>query len=81
MKTGCRGGIGKNCQKENEEFVKSITCVRELLRQNEQKKLECLKKIANNAKNAIAYLWDIEYNLFKLYKICGDSFGIFRLYL
>ena len=61
--------------------MKSITPVRELLRQNEQKKLECLKKIANNAKNAIAYLWDIEYNLFKLYKIQGDNFGISRLYL
>ena len=61
--------------------MKSITRVRELLRQNEQKKLECLKKIANNAKNAIAYLWDIEYNLFKLYKIQGDNFGISRLYL
>ena len=61
--------------------MKSITRVRKLLRQNEQKKLECLKKIANNAKNAIAYLWDIEYNLFKLYKIQGENFGISRLYL
>ena len=61
--------------------MKNVTSVRELLRQNKQKKLECLKKIANNAKNAIAYLWDIEYNLFKLYKIQGDNFGISRLYL
>ena len=81
MEIRYRGGIGKNCQKENEEFVKNVTSVRELLRQNKQKKLECLKKIANNAKNAIAYLWDIEYNLFKLYKIQGDNFGISRLYL
>ncbi len=78
---GYRADIGKICQKENKEFVKIITPIRKLLRQNEQKKLECLKKIANNAKYAIAYLWDIEYNLFKLYKIWGVSFGIFRLYL
>lgn len=52
----CRTRIGKICQKENKEFVKNVTPVRKLLRQNEQKKLECLKKIANNAKNAIAYL-------------------------
>ena len=66
-----RTDIGKNCQKENNKLVKTITLIEKLLRQNEQKKLECLKKIANNAKNAIAYLWDIEYNLFKLYKIQG----------
>ena len=76
-----RTDIGKNCQKENNKLVKTITLIEKLLRQNEQKKLECLKKIANNAKYAIAYLRDIEYNLFKLYKIRGDSFGIFRLYL
>lgn len=56
LEIGDRADIGKNCQKENEEFVKNVTSVRELLRQNKQKKLECLKKIANNAKNAIAYL-------------------------
>ena len=56
--------------------MKNVTAVWKLLRQNEQKKLECLKKIAKNAKNAIAYLSDIEYNLFKLYKIQGDNFGI-----
>ena len=61
--------------------MKNVTAVWKLLRQNEQKKLECLKKIAKNAKNAIAYLSDIEYNLFKLYKIQGDNFGISRLYL
>lgn len=61
--------------------MKNVTAEWKLLRQNEQKKLECLKKNAKNAKNAIAYLSDIEYNLLKLYKICGDSFAIFRLYL
>lgn len=44
MEIRYRGGIGKNCQKENEEFVKSITRVRELLRQNEQKKVRVSKK-------------------------------------
>ena len=81
MEKADRKSIGKICQKEDKEFVKKVTPVEKLLRQNEQKKLECLKKIANNAKNAIAYLWDIEYNLFKLYKIQGGSLGIFRLYL
>ncbi len=51
----CRKGDEKIRQKENKEFVKNVTPVDEMLRQNEQKKLECLKKIANNAKYAIAY--------------------------
>ncbi len=62
--------------KKNEEFVKSITRVRKLLRQNEQKKVRVSKKIANNAKMPL-----LIYRISSIiYSSCTKSVGIVSLF-